>query len=136
MNIPKEIKKAEAIKRMKVLDIFNETIKQFEKEDLVSCSEPPLGANYWLDEEQQKLVKEFEEENNALVYFVVRSYTEFGKMDAFLYVSDYEEEWEMDNEDIKEGYVLSYVYNFDVPDFSEFGSIGVVNRFGGLIRTA
>ena len=136
MNIPKEIKKAEAIKRMKVLDIFNETIKQFEKEDLVSCSEPPLGANYWLDEEQQKLVKEFEEENNALVYFVVRSYTEFGKMDAFLYVSDYEEEWEMDNKDIKEGYVFSYVYNFDVPDFSKFGSIGVVNRFGGLIRIA
>lgn len=136
MNVPKEIKKAEAINRMKTLDIFNETIKQFEKEDLVSCSEPPLGANYWLDEEQQKLVKAFEEENNALVYFVVRSYTEFGKMDAFLYVSDYEEEWEMDNEDIKEGYVLSYVYNFDVPDFSEFGSIGVVNRFGGLIRTA
>lgn len=136
MNVSKEIKKAEAIKRMKTLGIFNETIKQFEKEDLVSCSEPPMGANYWLDEDQQKIVKAFEEEHNTLVYFVVRSYTEFGKMDALLYVSDYEEEWEMDNNDIKDGYVLSYVYNYDIPDFSEFGSIMVQARFGGIVRTA
>ena len=133
MNVSMENKKIEAIKRMKALKIFNQTIKQFEKENLVSYSEPPMGANYWLDEEQEKLVKAFEEEYNALVYFVVRSYTVFGKLDAFLYVSDYEEEWEMDNED---GYAMSYVHNYDMPDCSEFGSIGVQERFGGLVRIA
>lgn len=108
MNVSMESKKEEAIKRMKALGIFNQTIRQFEKENLVSYSEP-TGANYWIDDEQQKLVKAFEEEYNALVYFVIRSYTSFGKMDSFLYVSDYEEEWSMDNEDIKDGYAMSYV---------------------------
>ena len=136
MNVSMENKKIEAIKRMKALKIFNQTIRQFERENLVSCSEPPMGANYWIDEEQEKLVKAFEEEYNALVYFVVRSYTAFGKLDAFLYVSDYEEEWEMDNEDINDGYVMSYVHNYDMTDCSEFGSIGVQERFGGLVRTA
>lgn len=132
MKVSIENKKQEAIERMKTLGIFSQTIRQF-KEGTVSYSEP-TGANYWLDEVQEKIVKEFEEEHNALVYFVIRSYTEFGKLDALLYVSDYEEEWEMDREDIKDGYALAYVYNYDVPYFSEFGNIVVKNRFGGLVR--
>lgn len=134
MNIPIEKKKEEAIKRMKALGIYSETIRQFKNEDLVSYSEPPLGANYWLDDEQKKVVKEFEEEYNALVYFVIRSYTQFGKLDTMLYVSDHKEEWEMDREDIKCGYAYAYVYNYDIPEYSEIGSVAVQNRFGGLVR--
>lgn len=134
MNIPIDIKKQEAIQRMKALKIFSQTIRQFQFDDMVSYSEPPLGANYWLDEDQKKIVKGFEEEHNALVYFVIRSYTELGKLDTLLYVSDYEEEWEMDREDIQNGYALAYVYNYDVPYFSELGSIAVQERFGGLVR--
>ena len=134
MNIPTDIKKEEAIKRMKALGIFSETIKQFRR-GLVSYSEPPLGSNYWLDEDQKKIVKGFEEEYNTLVYFVIRSYTELGKLDALLYVSDHsEDEWEMDREDIQDGYVVAYVYNYDVPYFSEVGSIQIAPRFGGLVR--
>lgn len=135
MNVPLENKKAEAIARMQVLGIFQPTIKQFE-DGQVSCSEPPVGANYWLDEDQQKIAKEFEEEHNSLVYFAIRSYTEFGMMDSFLYVSDYAEEWEMDREDITNGYVYAYVYNYDIPEYSEIGSIGVEERFGGLVRVS
>jgi hypothetical protein len=135
MSISIEIKKQEAIQRMKALGIFSQTIKQF-KSGLVSYSEPPMGANYWVDDDQKKIIKEFEEENNALVYFVIRSYTEFGKLDAFLYVSDYEEEWEMDRADISDDYAVAYVYNYDIPEYSEIGSIGVQNRFGGLVRVS
>lgn len=133
MKVSIENKKQEAIERMKALGIFPQTIKQF-KEGMVSYSEPPLGANYWLDEDQKKIAKGFEEEHNVLVYFVIRSYTEFGKLDALLYVSDCEEEWEIDREDIKDGYALAYVYNYDMPFFSEIGGISVQNRFGGLVR--
>ena len=42
----------------------------------------------------------------------------------------------MDRQDLKEGITLSYVYNVDCPDYSEFGSIGFARRFGELIRTA
>lgn len=136
MNISIENKKAEAIKRMKALGIYSETIKQFMKDNLVSYSEPPMGANYWLNEDQRKIVEGFEQEYNALVYFAIRSVTEFGVLDSFLYVSDHEEEWEMDNDDIKAGYVVAYVYNYDVPYFSEIGGIAVQERFGGLVRVS
>lgn len=134
MNVSRLEKKQEAIKRMEVLDIYAETIRQFEMEGLISYSEPPLGANYWLTDEQRKIVREFEEEYNALVYFATISNTEFGTLTSFLYVSDYPEEWKMDNADLKNGYVYAYVYNHDVPEYSEIGLIRVQPRFGGIIR--
>ena len=42
MRISIENKKIEAVKRMRALGIFQETIRQFEDEGLVSVSEPPL----------------------------------------------------------------------------------------------
>lgn len=125
MNISREEKKAEALKRMKSWGIFDQTIKQFEKEDLVSISEPPVGAFFWVEGEELEEMKRFEAENNALVYCIVRSYTSIGIMDAYLYVSDYKEEWEMDHEDQKEWQQLAYVINHQMPDCSEFGSIGL-----------
>ena len=133
MNVSREIKKEEAIKRMQALGIFSQTIRQF-KSDMVSYSEPPIGANYWLNDEQKAIVQKFEEEYNALVYFGIRSYTEFGTLDAFLYVSDHQDEWEYDNEDIKDGYAYAYVHNYDIPEFSEIGGIAVRERAGGLVR--
>ena len=134
MNVSRADKKKEAIKRMEVLDIYAETIRQFEKEGHISYSEPPLGANYWIDDEQEKVVREFETEYNTLVYFGVRAYTNIGILDAFLYVSDYTEEWAMDNGELKDGYVYAYVYNHDIPEYSEIGLIKVQPRFGGLVR--
>ena len=110
---------------MKQLGIFPQTIKQFEKDGYVSISEPPFGAFYWADGEDLERIRTIEEACDGLVYMVVRSYTTDGKMDAFLFVSDYEEEWEYDHEDIQDGIVFAYVYNYDDPDFSEFGSICV-----------
>ena len=124
----------EAIKRMEVLNIYSETISQFVEEDLLSYSVAPLGTNFWLNKEQREIVKKFEEEYNALVYFIVRTETEFGTLDSFLYVSDHEDEWEMDNEDIAEGYAMVYCINLDCPDFSEFGSIAYESINGGIKR--
>ena len=136
MNVTRKEKKAEALVRMKLWGIYAPIRKQFEKEDLVSESAPPLGACYWLDEAQRKRVAEFEEQNNALVYHVIHSYTSIGEMESYLYVSDYPEEWERDREDIKDGQQLVYVFNHDMPDCSEFGSIGVaLTPAAGLRRT-
>ena len=137
MKISMERKVAEAIKRMKALDIIGDAVEQFRKSGQVMCSEPPHGALYWIDDEQKKLVGEFEKRYNALVYMVVRAYfKEFGKMDALLYVSDYESEWEQDNIDVSDRCPLVYVHNYDAPEFSEFGCIEVKPRFGGLIRVS
>lgn len=134
MNITREAKKQEAIKRLKALGIISNAIGQFKSSDTVMVSEPPMGGLYWLNDEEKEMVRQFEEENDALVYMVVRAFTNFGKMDALLFVSDYDEEWEIDNENIEDGIVMSYVVNHDMPDCSEFGSIAVRPMFGGLVR--
>lgn len=139
MNISIEEKKAEAINRMKRLGIFSETVKQFEKDDKVSISEPPVGAFYWAEGEDLDRIRQFEGKRNALVYVVIRSYTTIGKMDAYLFVSDHRDEWEEDNEAIVTSgtsEMMAYVFNHDMPDCSEMGYIGVNRTLAaGLRRT-
>lgn len=120
----KEKMKQEAVDRMKKIGIYDETIKQFDKQNLISESAPPLGACYWLNDEQRARVKTFEDRYNTLVYHVIHSYTEFGELETYLFVSDNEEEWQFDREGLKQNMCFSYVQNISNPDFSEFGSIG------------
>lgn len=121
-----EKKREEAVKRMKLLKVFPKTIQQFAgKHHYVSISEPPFGAFYWASGEDLERIQKFEKEYNAVVYMVIRSYTSIGKMDSFLYVSDHEDEWADDAEDIKQMQAYAYVYNHDAPDCSEIGMIGM-----------
>ena len=132
-----EIKKSEAINRMKVLDLYKPYITLFEKDNQIFMSEMTGGVYEFNDNEELKAkIKAFEEEHNALVYHVIHTMTSFGELYNFLYISDYQDEWEMDNEDIKDGYALAYVWNKTDEWCSEFGSIGVQGRFGGIVRVA
>lgn len=134
-KVTREKKKEEAIKRMKVLGLFKPCIKSFEKYDELQLTEPTGGLYEFGDNaELNEKIKEFEEEYNALVYHVIHTYTQFGELYNFLYVSDYEEEWEMDNADIVDGYAVAYVWNKSDDFLSELGGIAVRERFGGLVR--
>ena len=126
--------KAQAIERMKKLGIMEQPVKEFEEEGKLNLSENG-GLLYYLNEDEQKMVDDFEKENNGLVYHVIKSRTTIGLMYALLYVSEYLEEWEMDMEDLGEGQALAYVVNMDMPDCSEFGTIGIKPSVGGLVRT-
>ena len=134
MKVPFERKKQEALNRMKTLNLFENAIRDFQQDNKVNMSE--CGFLYWLDEEQTKMVSEFETEHNALVYHVIHNYTEFGELLTFFYVSDHEEEWGYDRADLKDGYACAYVKNLDEDAFSEFGSVAFKEQFGGLVRTA
>ena len=126
-KISREDKKAEAIERMKALNILPETIRQFEQDGLISVSESPVGAFYHAEGEALERIRKFEEENNVLVYLVVRGYSDSYKMDNYIFVNDYRDEWEMDRQEISNpsNGIFAYAYNYDVPEYSEFGSIGV-----------
>lgn len=129
-----EEKKAEAKSRLITLKVLPNVIREFDEENKVNASEG--GILYWLTDKEKKIVKDFENEHNAVVYHCIRNNTEFGQLLALLYVSDSSEEWQYDNDDLSSGYALAYVHNFDEPLFSEFGSIGITPRFGGILRTA
>lgn len=128
-------KKTEAIKRMRAMKLFNDAIRQFKEDDIVMISEPPFGGLYWLNDEQKRVVKSFENEWNALVYLVVRSHTNIGILDHIFYVSNHKEEWDMDNMDITDGCACVYVVNHSMPECSEFGTILWKNVGGGILRT-
>lgn len=139
----REKQKAEAIARMEMLGIFNEAIQQFKNDGTVMRSEHlklALGAEgfgplYWLTDEEKQMVEKFEDGYDALVYMVIQTHTNSGLHKAMLYVSNDVDEWEMDRDDLKEGLSIAYVVNCDIPEHSEFGSIGIKNVCGGLIRT-
>ena len=134
MKPTKEEQRKECLTRMKLSGLCREVIEDFQKGQLYKTER--LGILYYLNNNEMAVVKDFEEKNNAVVYHILHSNTEFGELLAILYVSQYKEEWEMDRADLQEGIALSYVYNVDCPDYSEFGSIGFARKFGGLIRTA
>lgn len=126
----------EAVKRMKMFKIFPETIRQFKKDGYISISEPPYGAFYWVKEEENDEIKDFEKKHDAVVYMVVRSFTEFGKVDSYLFVGCDRSDWEYDRNDIEEGQALVWAKNCDYPECSEFGIIGLKRSVAaGLLRS-
>ena len=136
MKVSIEEKRTEAIKRMKAFGFFSDTVKLFEKNGTPLSSEPPWGAFYALNDQQKAAVHEFEEEYGGLVYSVIRSFhQELGVIDNLLYVSDEKDEWPWDWGDIENMCPCIYAVNYNTPEFSEFGSIGVKMGVGaGLIR--
>ena len=132
----REEMKAEAIARMLQLHLYPETIRQFERENLISESIPPFGTCYWLNEAQRERVRQLEAKYDILVYHFIHSFTTIGEMESYLYVSNHPEEWEDDRAGLKEGETVAYVYNCDDPELSEFGYIGIrLTPAAGLERT-
>lgn len=141
----KEIKE-EAINRIKTLIKkcnLNPNVMRYFQEDKVYYSYLTAGRfigsidtiSYEKDYEQA--VKKFEKKHpNYLVYHAIESITTQGKFLSLLYVSDDKEEWKSERIEGNNS-IMSYVLNFDIPDYSEFGYI-VIDRYmesGALVRT-
>lgn len=135
MNIDLKVKKEEAVARLRKLGVYKPTIEQFRRSGKVNISEPPMGAFYFVGDAEQEKINWIQQQYNCLVYMVVRAYhRELGQMDAYLIVSDYKEEWEMDRANLEDGYVFAYVDTKDYPDCSELGDIVVERTIAGGLR--
>lgn len=130
----REKMKEEALKRMKKLELHYNAIRDFEKKDSVINKSETMGALFWLTDEEKKMVEEVENEYGIMVYHIIHHNAKFGECYCMLYVSNYEEDWQTDNELLQDDIVYAYVYNKDNEDFSEFGTIAVRRSFGGLVR--
>lgn len=126
--------RTEAVKRLEVLKVHVNVLREFEEEGKLNKSER-LGILYWLNDEEQMMVKEFEKDAEAVVYHVIHQHTNIGEMYSLLYVSLEDGEWCIDQKDLASGQVLAYVINKTMPDCSEFGIVGVEPRNGGIART-
>lgn len=124
----------ECITRMELLKLDKACIDAF-KENKIWESEL-CGALYELNDDEMKIVKEFEEKHKTCkVYHVIHNIFEFGDCYTLLYVDSEEEDfWQEERNEILEGYVFTYVKNVDCDWCSEFGSVYVEPRCGGLVR--
>lgn len=135
----KERIKKEALRRMKALKLLDEgdytCVQDFKKNNIVYKSEFH-GILYWLDEDEQKLVKDFEishKEQEMLVYHCYKAHTELGDILFMLYVSNEKGENERFDIDLQDDIIFTYAANMTEPCFSEFGSAYVKSQFGGII---
>lgn len=142
----KQLQKTEAIKRLKILqdkfELMETVTKEFEKEDTLYYSEyvskscPALL--YWVsnNEEYKKTIKQFEQKHNALVYHSILTHTTFGTILTLLYVSEEQEVWQEDKEQLQEGLPLAYCINLEDDNSSEFGGVQISGSMGGIVRLA
>lgn len=127
--------KEEAVNRMKMLNLNSRCVQAFKaKKQSVWESCGALGGLYEADDKLKNMIKDVETEHDVLVYHVINSVVMGMHIYSVLCVCPYKEEWEMEREDIKDGYVFCYALNVDEPDFSEFGSVVVHNVASGLVR--
>ena len=130
----KEQKKEEAIFRMKEMGMMPEVIQMYKHGHLLQSEGRGFlsGILYDLDEGARKAVSVVSD-NGGMPYHVIKSFTEVGTLYAVLYVSNSEEEWDMERME-NDGSIFSYVYNATNPSFSEYGYIGIRPANGGLER--
>lgn len=129
----KEMKK-EAINRMRILQLHQNVLYDFMNENKLNKSDSPLGTLYWLDEEEIKIVKDFEQRHNVLVYHVIHTFSNLGETYELLFVTNEKEEWENEKRDLKNGFAFAQVIVIDYEPNSEMGYIGVEAKNGGIIR--
>lgn len=135
----RDIQHREAVERMQVLGLWEDAIEDFNRTGKPLTATPPLGAFFnpaELDPAQGHVIKSFEEQNEATIYTGIESFTNFGHLFAYLFVSKYIEEWNLERADLPALDTLAYVYNCDAPELSEIGRIGIrLNQAGSLDRT-
>jgi len=127
----REEMKEEAIRRMKALKIHKNVINNLKNEGVLNRSEGKLGILFWLNKEEENLVKKFETKYNVFVYHVIKTYTvDMGCIYDLLYITEEKDIWKEEIERLRYGYVLSYT----ISQFSESGDILIKSRNGGLVR--
>ena len=122
MSTLKERQKAEALKRMRLIGLREDYIRDFEQNDRVHISTED-GSHVDMDEQCLNRIRRLERVICATVYLVVRTYRGGGVMDALFYVDDFEKGWATDRAFLKAGYDISYVVNYRNPDNTEFMEI-------------
>lgn len=111
--------KNEAIKRMKILQLKDEIIKEFKDTDTLYISN--LGEALEIaDDEQMQFVKDIEQTKNILVYHLIHRTTQYQDTTYYLFVDNNKKQWKAEKKDLAKQYTLALCYN-KVKSFNEIG---------------
>lgn len=106
----------EAAKRNQLLNITNQDLSQFTNEGVINS------------------LNNLQERCGALAYHIIKTEGQFYTEYSILYVSNHEENWSEDRNELKNGTVLVYVYNDSYAE-GKFDFIGIESVNGELKRT-
>ena len=120
----KQLQKKEALKRLEILksnyDLPEYVVKDFADNDIKYYSEHVIYKDEWKikkisqDDYFENAVKEFEKNNNTLVYYAIFATSGANGVELdMLYVSDEKWDWDKDKEELINGEPLEYTKNFD-----------------------
>lgn len=131
--------KQECLHRLTTLKVMKE-VKDFFKKNYVMYSERlnafADGVLYTIyDSKYAQLIADFESEHPTYtVYHAQLAHTTIGDMLALLFVDS--EDLKADRPELYNGvyFTYSYVLNLNCEDFSEFGTIGIKPKNGGITR--
>ena len=122
----------EIIRRMQMLHLHQNVIEEFKSGQQINRSESRYGSLYWLTDEEKILVDTFEKENqDTKVYHLIKTFSKYlGIVYDLLYISTDQNNWDLERENLKENYALSYT----ITNFPECGYIRIKSVNGGLVR--
>lgn len=121
---------AEAARRMEALGFLPKTIEEFRKHGKISCA-MENGCPFPLEEPDRSQIQDLERKGFS-VYAAIRNDTAWGRMTAYITVSNNGADWIAEREWMKQDILMAYVLNHDVPIFSEMGTITVRRLHGGM----
>lgn len=126
----------EAIKRLNLLKIDSRVVESFVEDHVVLMSDIGDEIICELDEHEKELILKWEKNTGNVVYHVIKDFSLKGLFYCIFYVSQYEEEWDMDIRYLEQQNPIIYVMNMITEEYSEYGSILFKEKDGVLLRTA
>ena len=131
----KEQQIKEAKLRLQMLGVMPQVIQNFENDKLMyseRLNQYFKAILYYVeDEELLEKIHQFEKAYDVIVYHVQLTHMEFGDAYSMLYVSNNQNEWSEDRNDLRNNQCLANVW---CGDFEEIGFIGVEASMGGVAR--
>jgi len=123
----------EAVDRMKMLGLSEDAISEFRNSGRPSFG-MENGQRFPLGDFEMEQIQKLEGNGERLVYAVIRNNSCYGRMINYIMVSRYKCDWGLERMNLTErNSVTAYVYNFDVPAYSEAGKIEVERLPGGIL---
>jgi len=154
MSITRQQQRDEAIALLEILiakGLEPDVLNQFKDSSRVFYSERntvfgvPVDALFWADNSTanselgkpfNEVISSFEKEHGAFVYHATHERFSFGEILDLFYVSQYDDGWPRERDDLEGGYPFVCAINLSDGFISDFGVIGCRVVGGGLLRTA
>lgn len=124
--------KVEAAKRMTAHGLSAEVVHNYLFGEIM-CSEN--GKLRKCTEKEIDMIKEYEKESGCFVYHLIHAFANIGETYEFLRVSNYIEDWDVENQELEQGIILVHSVNVTHPNWSESGWIQI-RKVEGLLRIA